>query len=156
EPLDGKPLNPPGGGRTRELREQLCVLGAQVRALAAEPIERHVQPEDRDVHRDNAGEQNGDDGDPEHASGDASLRTRAWSASRTRSRGAFGPGGGGPGGHLVGLDSHAETRGSRAWVEGELLRGRPDRLPRHRAHLRLLAADADRKVRRTLATPLEI
>ncbi len=82
------------GGRARELRRELGVLGAKlVDALAAELVEANVQLEHGDVERDDAGEQDGEHDDPDDAAGARCARARglgarrADAAARARGRG---------------------------------------------------------------------
>ena len=73
EPFRRETLDPGSRRSARELHRQSRVLGAQVGAFAPEVVELHVQTQDGDVQRDHTGEQCGNDPDPEHASGDATL-----------------------------------------------------------------------------------
>src|SRR3954471_20376743 len=73
QPFRGEALDARRRRLARELRRQRSVLRPELGTLATEPVELHVQPQDRDVRRHDTGEQCGDDRDPNDAAGYAPL-----------------------------------------------------------------------------------
>ena len=158
----GLGLDPGVRRGARELGAEPVRVGAQLDALAAELVEPDVQLEHGDVDGDDAGQQDGEHHDPDDAAERTHLRADGGASGRplarprdTRCLDAFGSR---PAGHQSVPDLHrgAELCGRGARVGLELALSRPQRLARQVAQDRLVAADADRELRRARAAASQL